>query len=74
MLTKEEGPIGVFLFARRKLKWLGVLDCIFCTSMWIAVLSVALWHFNLALIMYPFAISGGAMMLRSYTGAGMHDV
>ena len=72
MVTKEQGPFRGFFIAREK--WGGVLDCIYCISVWIAALCAILWYFNLTLILYPFAISGLAMMLRSYTGAGMHDV
>ena len=72
MLTKEEGPYGVFLIARKKLG--GALNCIYCLSVWVGMFCTALWYFNLMLIIYPLAISGLAMMLRSYTGAGMHDV
>ena len=72
MVTKENGPFGVFLFARTKMG--GALDCIYCLSVWVATVCTVLLYFNLALILYPFAISGLAMMLRSYTGAGMHDV
>jgi hypothetical protein len=74
MLTKETGPKGLFNFLRRKLARLELLNCIYCVSVWIAAGCLACEHFNLTLILYPFAISGAAMMLRSYTGAGLHDV
>lgn len=73
LLTGETGP---FLFAQRlrELRPLtGVLSCIYCASVWVAA---ALWsvyqYEQLQPIVWILAISGAALMLRNYTGVGMH--
>jgi hypothetical protein len=73
MLVKEDGPLKVFSKIRT-LPHGGVFDCIYCCSMWVAFAGVAVWHYEVMVLAYPFAISGAAMMLRAFTGAGLHDV
>jgi len=51
----------------------GALNCIYCLSVWASVLLVILWYTDLYMIVYPFTIAGLAMMLRSFTGAGIND-
>lgn len=73
MLVREKGPANI-LEKLRTLPHGGVFDCIYCTSMWVACGMLALWHYDYMIIAYPFAISGAAMLLRAFTGAGLHDV
>jgi hypothetical protein len=69
MLVSEAGPGHIFE-KLRTLKLGGVMDCIFCTSVWVGFIAVFLWLIGAAGVLYPFALSGLAMMLRGYTGVG----
>lgn len=73
MLVSETGPAGVFT-RTRTLPHGGVFNCIYCCSVWVGIGALILWHYDYMVVLYPFAISGAAMMLRSYTGTGVHDV
>lgn len=73
MLTAEQGPGDVFI-KMRALKLGGVLDCIYCTSVWVGFVAVFLWIIGGEAVLIPFALSGLAMMLRGYTGVGMNGV
>jgi hypothetical protein len=71
-LTAEEGPRHIFSKLRSTAHG-GVFDCIYCTSIHVGFWALGLWLLHLEMFLYPFALSGLAMMLRSYTGAGIHD-
>lgn len=73
MLVSEDGPSDVFV-KLRTLKLGGLLDCIYCTSVWVGFVVVFLWIIGGELVLLPFALSGLAMMLRGYTGVGMNGV
>lgn len=47
------------------------INCIYCTSWWIAVVWLLVWHTPAQPLVYPFALAGAALMLHRYTG-GMH--
>lgn len=46
-----------------------VLTCIICSSVWAAILMLALWYTPLQPLVWIAAISGGALMLGNYTGS-----
>ena len=71
-LTAEDGPKKVFV-KLRALQMGGLFDCIYCVSIYVGFFAVLLWLWGIEAILYPFGLSGLAMMLRSYTGAGLHD-
>ena len=73
MLVSETGPMNLFVKLRERLHG-GLFDCIYCCSVWVAMIWLALWYYGAIEVAYPFAISGAAMMLRAFTGAGLHDV
>lgn len=75
MLTSETCPFNACVWIRKHLNLGGVLNCIFCASVWVAGLLLVLWVVDgyWYLIVYVLAISGGALVLRSYTGAGIND-
>jgi len=73
MLTSETCPFNVCVWVRKHLNLGGVLNCIYCTSFWVAILMLGLWYTDLYPLVYVFAITGGAMVMRSYTGAGIND-
>lgn len=71
-LTAEKGPLDVFV-KLRSLKMGGLFDCIYCTSIWVGFIAIWLWLGGFETLLYPFALSGLALFLRSYTGAGIGD-
>lgn len=73
MLVSEPGP-GNLLTKLRTLPNGGVFDCLFCTSFWVGLLGYWLYTVDFMPLVYPFAISGLAMMLRSYTGVGLGGI
>jgi hypothetical protein len=72
MLTAEDGPKDIFK-KLRALQMGGLFDCIYCTSVYVGFLAILLWLWGIEALLYPFALSGIAMMLRTYTGVGLHD-
>lgn len=70
MLTKEHGPGNIFT-KMRTLPNGGVFDCLYCTSVWVALGLFVLYKADYAIVYYPFAISSAAIMMQSYTGAGL---
>jgi hypothetical protein len=69
-VTKEGGPFSLAARLREKTTLGGLLTCVKCASMWTALLMLVLWQTPLVPLVWVFAISGGALMLESYTGAG----
>jgi hypothetical protein len=73
MLVSEDGPNQIIARLRARFSLGGLTDCIYCMSVWIAAGLYGLWQTAAYPIVIVLAISGAAMMLRSYTGAGMHE-
>lgn len=73
MLVEEQGPAKVFNFMRYHFPLGGVWRCIYCTSIWVAIGLDALYRWGCPNPIDIFALSGLAMILRAYTGAGIHD-
>lgn len=72
MLVSEDGPYKVFARLRERFgkRW-GALICVYCMSIWVAAAFDWLRTGTFDPIRI-FAISGAAMMLRSYSGV-LHD-
>lgn len=74
LLTGEDGPFLILVKLRSLRPLRGVLGCIYCTSIWAAA---ALWGVyrieDAQPVVWILAISGLALMLRMYTGVGVHD-
>ena len=73
ILTAQSGPFLVLERIRNRVG--GAFECIYCISPYVAAVVFAAiqhtsWGIDVAQI---FAIAGAALMLRSYTGAGLHD-
>lgn len=68
MLVKEEGPFQVFARLRALTTLGGLLTCIYCTSVWSALLGYLLISTPLAPVVYVLAVSGLALMAHRYTG------
>lgn len=72
-VTKERGPFAVFANLRERWPLGGLTTCLKCASWWAALLMLALYLTPLRAIVIVFAVSGLALMLASYTGAGGHN-
>lgn len=70
LITKEAAPFSMMQRIRERATLGGLLTCIYCTSVWVAVLFVLIVRpvIDPMLIIYLFAVSGGAMILHRYTG------
>jgi hypothetical protein len=73
ILTAQSGPFLILERIRNRVG--GALNCIYCTSPYVAAIvwlgiQHTTWGIDVAQI---FAIAGAGLMLRSYTGAGLHD-
>ncbi len=73
MVTSEQGWFGIF--ARLRTIIGGATTCMYCFSVWAGaffyithVIFLADW------LTWVFAISALALVIRSYTGAGLHDI
>ena len=69
LLTKESAPFNLMGRFRSWTTLGGMLTCIYCASIWTALLMLLLWLTPLQPLVYLFAISGAALMLASWTGA-----
>jgi hypothetical protein len=78
IITEEDGPFGVFKWLRYETTKrrtgrnvddndISLVTCIKCASVWVAVFVLLFYYFAPELI-WIFAASGLALMLRSYTG------
>ena len=70
LLVKEDAPFRLMVRIRARTTLGGLLTCVKCASVWMAALMLALWFTPLAWLVWIAAISGAALMLASYTGAG----
>jgi hypothetical protein len=70
MLVRESGPGDVFGRLRRWSTFGGVLDCLYCTSVWTAAGVLVLDATPARPLVWVLAVSGAALMLKSWTGAG----
>jgi hypothetical protein len=70
LLTKEKAPFGVMTRIRERTTLGGLLSCLFCASIWSAVIMTLLYLTPLRPVVVVFAVSGLALMAASYTGVG----
>lgn len=69
LVTKEAAPFQIMAKIRARWTLGGLLTCIYCSSVWAAMLMLLLWLTPLQPMVYVAAISGAALMLASYSGA-----
>ncbi len=67
-IVKEAGPFNLSASFRNKFPLGGLTNCLYCALFWVGALMYILWLTPLASIVTIFAISGGALMLATYTG------
>lgn len=72
-ITTESLPFNIGTKLRARFPLGGLTTCIYCASFWVAILMLGLWYTDLYPLVYVFAITGGAMVMRSYTGVGIND-
>lgn len=70
LVVHEDAPWRIMARLRARTTLGGLLDCIYCASIWTAALCWLLQQTPLYPVVIIAAISGFAMMARSYTGAG----
>lgn len=68
VLIKTSGPFHLFARLRALTTIGGLLECLYCLVIWIAVLGYLLINSPFALIAHIGAIAGGAMMMHRWTG------
>lgn len=62
MLVLETGPFKAFVHLRNATKLGGLLECVFCMSVWVAIGLYALWGYSQWPI-YVLAVSAGALII-----------
>ncbi len=72
VLIKTSGPFHVFARLRKVTTLGGLLECIWCLIIWIAVIGyLLLMHTEAQEIVYVGAAAGLGMILHRYTGGDM---
>lgn len=74
VITSEKGAWEMFVKLRAMLPLGGLTSCIFCLIPYVVAILYALVWFvpDAQHIVNVFGIAGAALMLRSYTGAGVY--
>ena len=72
-IAKDHAPFGFMdklrtRFVKDKTKPT-ILTCIYCSSIWAALVMLALWFTPLQVVVWVFALSAAGLMLGSYSGA-----
>ena len=66
LLVNEDGPNKVLHSFREQVSdWTGLLDCVWCCSVWTGLILVIAYFFYPVItfwVMLPFALSGAAIM------------
>lgn len=68
LITSESGPFDIALRFRTRFPLGGLTTCLKCASVWTAIACYLLWLTPLQPVVWVLAVSGGALMLASYTG------
>ncbi len=67
LIVHEDAPFKIMARIRAITTLGGLLSCIYCTSIWVALFALILWGYA-PVVIYVFALSGGALMMHRYTG------
>ena len=68
LLVKEAAPFGIMTRIRAYTTLGGMLDCLYCSSVWAAIACYIALQTPLAHVVYIAAVSGLAMLLWRFTG------
>lgn len=69
MIALEHGPFKCFVWLRAVAPLGGVTTCEYCLTVWVAP-AMVLCLVYAPLVVWALAVSGAALMLKAYTGAG----
>lgn len=69
MLTTEAGMFDMFVFIRKYANVGGVLNCIFCFSVWTSAILVLVWYTDLYPAIYILAVSAVAIIIHQIVKA-----
>lgn len=72
VITRTDGPYAVFRKLRQAMPMGGLLTCINCAAIWIAVGLWVVWQTPIAALVLPFAVAGAGLMIGAYSGATHH--
>jgi hypothetical protein len=70
LIAREDAPFGIMRRIRAVTTLGGLLDCIYCASVWCAFGLLLIYPYAPVLI-WGLAISGLAMLAHRYTGGNM---
>lgn len=65
LFTGEEGPFSIFANLREVVTWGGVLDCLWCFSVWVGIVLAVAYYFYPVVTYWlclPLALSGAAII------------
>lgn len=68
LVAREDAPFAFMRKLRERYPLGGLLSCVNCVSVWVAIALYIVWLTPAYLIVYPLALSGLALMLHRYTG------
>jgi hypothetical protein len=69
VLIKTSGPFNLFARLRALTTLGGLLECLWCLVVWLAMVAYVLYvHTPFREVVYVGAVAGGAMILHRYTG------
>jgi hypothetical protein len=72
VITRTDGPYGVFRKLRKEMPMGGLLTCITCASIWVALIFWIVWQTPIGAVVYPFTIAGAGLMFGAFSGASHH--
>lgn len=73
LLASEDGPFDLLTRLRARFPLGGLLNCMYCLSIWIAPLLYVLMQTPAIWLVYMLAGAGGAMLAHRYTGGDFID-
>lgn len=75
-IARDHAPFGVMTWLRKRYApdadKPSILNCIYCSSIWAALVVLVLWFTPFQPVVWLLAVSGAALMLGSYTGASQN--
>jgi hypothetical protein len=73
LFTKESGPFDFIAGLRARYPLGGLMNCLYCASVWTAAGVYLLWLTPLSPLVYVLAISGLALLAYRYTGGDLQS-
>lgn len=75
LLVREDAPWRVFARLRTRFPLGGLLDCVYCASIWTAAGMMLLWNIGGVgqVFVVVLAISGAGLMLATFSGVAYQE-